>query len=47
MGGEVSVTDCEIEGHSTFGIHVEQAARLKETGNKFSQNSMSDVNYEE
>jgi hypothetical protein len=47
MSGEVSVTDCEIEGHSTFGIHVEQTARLKENGNKYTQNSMSDVNYEE
>jgi hypothetical protein len=32
---------------STFAIHVEPVARLRESGKKYSQNSMSDVSYEE
>jgi uncharacterized protein YjbI with pentapeptide repeats len=50
MGGQVTVNNSTIEGHTTFGIHVQQSppspAQLTESGNTFQTNSMLDINYE-
>lgn len=46
MKGKCSIIGNTIQSHSAFGIHADKEAEITNEDNKFSQNSISDVNNE-
>lgn len=46
MSGQADIFGNTIEGHGTFGIHVQPGATISESSNTMSQNSMGDIDYE-